>query len=61
MRASKETAKQAKQQLKVIAGHFVPCSDTQAETLRFLEQFIDAAERKLPSEAAYKRDRTRVR
>jgi hypothetical protein len=67
MRASKEKAIEAKQAFdRVIArlsrANGVPVEDClQNEASRIVVEFLEAAERKLPSEAAYKRDRTRAR
>lgn len=56
MNASKENAKRAQEIFKAIQAHKV---STYHEGALFLTQFLEAAERKLPTEAAFKRDRQR--
>ncbi len=56
MRASKENAVKAKAQLRVL-GNFVLAHRTElVEAVRFVEDFVAAAQKKLPSEVAFIKD-----
>jgi hypothetical protein len=60
MRASKESAEHAQkmfEQLMVRFGIPAPAGSG----VEHIRDFLDAARRKLPTEAAYKRDRSRAR
>ncbi len=66
MRASKETAKKARRFANelgqdITEGGVRLSSRMQSQRREFLLKFIETAERKLPSEAAYERERKRKR
>lgn len=56
MNASKENARKAKKAFARIAKH--QGLDFHSE-IKMVESFLDASERKLPTEAAYKREKQR--
>ena len=62
MRASKEQACLAKQNLETLRELFLATRSPKAhEALEQLGEFLDAARRKLPTEGAYDRDSARWR
>lgn len=54
MNASKENAREAIRRVAL-------CNSTPSNDMGFVRDFLAAAERKLPTEAAYKRDKARRR
>jgi acetoin utilization deacetylase AcuC-like enzyme len=57
MNASKENARTANRYFKMLEGGYDP--RTVSDMTEFIQKFLDACERKLPTEAAYQRDRQR--
>lgn len=57
MNASKEQCRKAKEALRVVSiqGHILPGDPT--NEILFINDFLEAAERKLPTEAAFSRDK----
>ena len=62
MRASKENARQAQTQLAHLKAVTSQCGVPETvDALNFLDGFLQAAERKLPTEAAFDADASRGR
>lgn len=59
MNASKENARKARSIVEGLAADEAVVLGHGESKLRHLQSFVESAERKLPTEAAYKRDRER--
>lgn len=61
MKASKEACVEAQKAFDVIKRVFGSRPEVHRDWWKSIEDFLEAARRKLPTEAAYKRDRSRAR
>ena len=62
MNASKEACKQAQAELKSAVGRLgVELGSINDDAFKYIQMFLEAAERKLPSEAAFEREKSRSR